>query len=279
VCDVQLTSGTPMSVSYRVDDVASDLTADLVVGADGRQSTVRKQIGVTLERQAATGYIAGMLLDGLDVPDDYDVMVAENDTFCLLFHQGGGRSRAYVATGLSGQHRFSGRESATNFLAAYELETYPWAEQVQAATPAGPCATYPGDDTWTDTPFADGVVLIGDAAGHNDPIVGQGLSISLRDARTVRDLVLDGARTPADFAPYAEERLERMRRLRLIADVIATALVEDCDNRAARLAWFGERMGNMDPEVFPLMLSGFSGPENAPAELVDEGILDRIRSA
>ena len=94
--------------------------------------------------------------------------------------------------GLSGQHRFSGRESAANFLAAYELETYPWSEQVQAATPAGPCATYPGDDTWTDTPFADGVVLIGDAAGHNDPIIGQGLSISMRDARTVRDLVLDG---------------------------------------------------------------------------------------
>ena len=33
-----------------------------------------------------------------------------------------------------------------------------------AATPAGPCATYAGDDTWTAAPFADGVVLIGDAA-------------------------------------------------------------------------------------------------------------------
>ena len=63
-----------------------------------------------------------------------------------------------------------------------------------AATPAGPCATYPGDDTWTDAPFADGVVLIGDAAGYNDPIIGQGLSIAMRDARIVRDLILDGAR-------------------------------------------------------------------------------------
>jgi flavin-dependent dehydrogenase len=53
---------------------------------------------------------------------------------------------------------------------------------------------HPGDDTWTDTPFVDGVVLIGDAAGYNDPIIGEGLSIALRDAKIVRDLVLDGAR-------------------------------------------------------------------------------------
>ena len=59
-----------------------------------------------------------------------------------------------------------------------------------------------------------------------------------------------------------------MRRLRLIADVIAAVNVEDCDNRAARRAWFGEKMGAMDPKVFPLMLSGFAGPENGPAEAV-----------
>ena len=72
------------------------------------------------------GYIAGLLLDGVEgVPDDYDVMVCEGDLFFLLFHQGGGRARAYVATGLSGQHRFSGRESAAKFLAAYDLDSYP----------------------------------------------------------------------------------------------------------------------------------------------------------
>ena len=74
------------------------------------------------------------------------------------------------------------------------MSCYPWSDEVARATPAGPCATYPGDDTWTSQPYVDGAVLIGDAAGHNDPIIGQGLSIAMRDARTVRDLVLDGAR-------------------------------------------------------------------------------------
>ena len=38
-------------------------------------------------------------------------------------------------------------------------------------------------------PFVPGVVLIGDAAGHDDPIIGQGLSIAYRDVRIVRDLM------------------------------------------------------------------------------------------
>ena len=127
-------------------------------------------------------------------------MVGEGDLFFVMFHQGGGRARAYLCPGVSGQHRFSGRDERGALPRGVRAEAYPWSEQVVAATPAGPCATYPGDDTWTDTPFAEGVVLVGDAAGHNDPIIGQGLSIALRDARIVRDLVLDGARDPAAFA-------------------------------------------------------------------------------
>ena len=148
-----------------------------------------------------------------------------------------------------------------------------------AATPAGPCATYAGDDTWTDAPFADGVVLIGDAAGYNDPIIGQGLSLALRDARTVRDLVLDGARRAAAFAPYGEERSSRMERVRFIADVLAVAQAEDADNRSARRAMLAEKMATMDPEVFPLVLGAFAGPETIPAELLDAGILERLRNA
>ena len=68
-------------------------------------------------------------------------------------------------------------------LEACAVSSYPWSEQVVAASLAGPCATYPGDDTWCAEPArVDGAVLIGDAAGHNDPIIGQGLSIAIRCA-------------------------------------------------------------------------------------------------
>jgi len=279
VREVRLTAGHPVGVSY-VTDAAHQVTAPLVVGADGRASAVRKQTGITLQRQEPINYIAGLLVDGLqDVPDDHDVMASEGDLFLVMFHQGHGRARVYLCPGLSGQHRFSGHDAAQRFLAACGLACYPWAKLVAGGTPAGPCATYPGDDTWTDTPYEEGVVLIGDAAGHNDPIVGQGLSIALRDARIVRDLILAGARQPRDFAPYGEERSGRMERLRLIADVISVSQAEDADNRPARRAYFGERMATMDPEVFPLLLGAFAGPETVPQELVDPAILDRIRGA
>ncbi|MEX2659840.1 MAG: FAD-dependent monooxygenase [Acidimicrobiales bacterium] len=280
VRDVKLSAGDPVGVSYRVGDEVREVAAGLVVGADGRASTVGKQAGVSLEREEPFTWVAGLLLDGLhDVPDDHDVMVSEGDLLHLLLHQGGGRARAYAAVGLSGKQRFSGREATTRFLEAWHLSSYPHAAAVAAATPAGPCATYPGDDTWTAAPYSDGVVLIGDAAGHNDPIVGQGLSIAMRDARLVGDLVLEGARTPAQLRPYGEERVERMRRLRLVADVLAVVHAEDADNRRARRRWFGRRMATMDPEVFPLVIGAFAGPETIPPDVVDPGILDRIRGA
>jgi 2-polyprenyl-6-methoxyphenol hydroxylase-like FAD-dependent oxidoreductase len=279
VRDLRLTPGRAVAVSFATD-VAHEMTTGLVVGADGRASSVRKQTAIKLERQEPINYIAGLLVDGLDdVPEDYDVMVGEGDLFFIMFHQGDGRARVYLCPGLSGQHRFSGHDAARNFLAACSLSCYPLAEVVAGATPAGPCATYPGDDTWTATPYEQGVVLIGDSAGHNDPVVGQGLSIALRDARIVRDLILAGAREPADFAPYGKERLERMKRLRLVADVISVSQAEDADNRSARRAFFGEKMASMDPEVFPLMLGAFAGPDTIPSDLVNDAILDRIRSA
>ncbi len=277
---IELGDGGTTTVRYDVDGASAELRPSLLVGADGRNSTVRKQVGITLERQEPISYISGLLLDGLDgVPDDFDVLCGEGDRFFLVFHQGGGRARSYICSGLSSQHRFSGPDGTKHFLEACAVDCYPWSAEVMAATPAGPCATYPGDDTWTPEPFVDSVVLIGDAAGHNDPVIGQGLSIGLRDARLVRDLVLDGARDASAFASYGSERMERMRRLRLIADILAMIQAEDSDRLPARRELFGEKMAAMDPSFFPLVLAAFMGPETAPDELVNESILDEIRRA
>jgi 2-polyprenyl-6-methoxyphenol hydroxylase-like FAD-dependent oxidoreductase len=281
VHDVKLsvTAGQPALVTYS-SDRAGEVRARLVVGADGRSSTIRRQAGISLQRDDPVNYITGLLVDGLaGIPDESDVMVCEGDRVLLMFHQGGGRARLYVILGRSGQRRFAGPDGAAQFLAAWKPGRYPLSDLVAEGIPAGPCATYPGDDTWTDAPFADGVVLAGDAAGHNDPIVGQGLSIALRDARILRDLILDGASQPADFAPYGQERTERMRRLRLIADVVSVTYAEDADNRIARRAFLGEKMAVMDADVFPLLVGFMTGPETIPDQLVHPQILDRIRNA
>jgi 2-polyprenyl-6-methoxyphenol hydroxylase-like FAD-dependent oxidoreductase len=280
VRDVTLLAGPSPTVTYAANGAMHEARASLVVGADGRTSTVRKQTGIQLERQEPISYIAGLLLDGLDdVPDDHDAIASEGDLFFLIFHQGGGRARVYIVTGESGRRRFSGSAGTEHFLASSARGGYPWGEQVAAGLPAGPCATYPGDDTWTDAPYGDGVVLIGDAAGHNDPIIGQGLSIALRDARIVRDLVTDGARSARDFERYGEERSDRMERLRFAADVLAVAQAEDADNRLARRELAGRLLSDADPHLFPVLVGAFAGPETVPAELVDQRLIDRIRAA
>jgi len=277
VSDIKLSDG---GVSYAVDGATHEVRAQLVIGADGRQSTIRKQAGITLERSEPISYIAGLLVDGLDsIPPDHDVLAAEGDVMFVLFHQGGGRARAYVVTGKSGQHRFAGPTGVDAFRAACNLTCLPWGDVIANGTPAGPVATYPGDDTWTAAPYTDGVVLIGDAAGHNDPIIGQGLSIAMRDARIVRDLVLGGARTPDAFASYGAERMERMARLRFIADVLAVSQIEDGPNLAARRGFMLERMATMDPEIMGILAGAFAGPEAMPPDAVESDLLDRIRAA
>lgn len=280
VSDVRLDLADPVRVSYRTDTGPDQqVRTGLVVGADGRASVVRQQAGIELERQESVNYITGLLVDGLDqIPDDHDVLSFQDDLMFLLFHQKGGRARLYLAGGLSGQHRFAGRHAAEAFLAACDPPRYNWAVDVRVAVPAGPCATYPGDDTWTATPYRDGIVLVGDAAGHNDPIIGQGLSIAMRDARTVRDLILSGARNAADFASYGDERDGRMRRLRLAAD-INSVQVEDADNRPARRARVNQMFGDPGSGLVQVMLGAFMGPETIPEELVRSELLERIRSA
>lgn len=108
------------------------------------------------------------------------------------------------------------------------------------ARPIGPLATYSGDDTWTGQPYTDGVVLVGDAAGYNSPIIGQGLSIAMRDARAVRDAIRSGDPLPGAFRAYGAEREERMRRLRAGAIFMSAIAADDCDNRVARRARFFE---------------------------------------
>jgi 2-polyprenyl-6-methoxyphenol hydroxylase-like FAD-dependent oxidoreductase len=279
VSDVHVSVADRPVVSWNIDGEARRVAASLVVGADGRASSVRRAAGITLREQREMGYIAGLLLDGVDVPADHDIVADTDDGLFLMFHQGSGRARAYHVVPSDRRTRYAGQLGRDRFVADAAACAVDGFEVLADAVPAGPCAAFPGTDTWTDRPYADKVVLVGDAAGHNDPTAGCGLSIALRDARMVRDVLrADGPLAP-DFREYGQERNERMRRLRLIADLINTSSVEPAPNRLARRTFAAAAMADMDPRIFPLMLGMFAGPETVPAELVDDAVLDRVRAA
>ncbi len=278
--EVKVVAGINPTVTYRMQGgilgQAHTVDACLVIGADGRGSAVRRCAGIKLQEQPATVCVAGMLLDGVAGNDDHDVIMEHDLGICLLIRQGGGRARAYHIVPIKHRARYSGDGGVERFLADATAPGSPLVDALALARPAGPRGAIPGDDTWTDRPYADGIVLIGDAAGHNDPSVGCGLSIAMRDARIVRDLILAGARVADDFAPYGVERLERMRRLRLIGDVIAAAAVEEGEDRPARRRSFAKALASMDVSIAPLVLGMFAGPETIPSRLISESAIARV---
>ena len=278
VSDVQVVAGVAPEVHFRHDGRDRKFNPRIVIGADGRNSVVRAQVGIEQHRDPTHHLMAGMLVDDTTGwPADLQVFGTEERINFLAFPQSPERVRLYICYGMDEKRRFAGADNQARFLDAFRLTTVPGSEHLANGTPSGPCNSYGNEDTWTDVPYVPGVVLIGDAAGHNDPIIGQGLSISYRDVRIVRDLMLENRDWAADiFRPYAEERRERMRRLRLTASTFSILSVEFGDrarNRRTRVR--EERLRGSFPDVAP---AAFVGPEVLPAELFDETILDRLRA-
>jgi len=277
VGDIELSAGASPSIRYEHDDLVYDVSCRLVVGADGRMSSVRRQLGMALEQTTPRTMCGGMLVDGLHSwPSNQLAMGTEGDLHYLFFPRAGGRARLYLLHSIAQKGRFAGPAREVDFLTAYQFRCIPNSGMFGAARPAGPCAFYPMNDGWTDHPYAPGVVLIGDAAGWNDPIIGQGLSVALRDVRIVADILRStGDWRPASFAEYGEERRERMRRLliaaRLATDLRTTFSPLGAARRRTYLTLMATDLVLAGP-VFAVQL----GPEQIPAESFAQPNIDRI---
>ncbi len=263
-----VTPGTPPTIAFSHDGVDHTLAPRLVVGADGRNGVVARMIGCRLESDPEHHLFSGMLVAGAhDWPDDLQVVATEGDVNVLAFPQGGGKVRIYMGFASDQRARLIGPDGPKRFLEAWRLECIPYSQAIVDATPISPCITYPNNDTWIDDPVREGVVLIGDAAGRNDPITGQGQSITHRDVRLVRDALLASPSwTTATFADYVEERRERMRRLRIVARMTAVRDSEFTDAARTRRMAIHERVGT-NPMLGAAFGAAFVGPDALPAEV------------
>ncbi len=266
-----VTPGTPPTVTFEHAGVAHEVKPRLVVAADGRHGKTAQQAGITVQADPPHHWFSGMLVEGAEGwPADLQSIGTAGDLNFLVFPQEAGNARLYLGAPLSQKERFMGDDAPARFAKAFALNCLPYGEAIANARPASHCFVYPNNDTWADVPYVPGVIAIGDAAGHNDPIIGQGLSIAHRDVRVVTDILKAASDwSPSAFAPYAEERRERVRRLRLSGRFTST---RDCEfderARARRLALAGKLM--TDPVVTGLSLAAIVGPENVPAEVFSE---------
>ena len=274
---VSVEPGLPPTVSFDFENQRHVVRPRIVVGADGRGSSIARQIGAEVQTEPVHHLIGGLLVEGVrEWPEDEQSMGVHNDALLLVFPQGNGRMRLYSCYSLEQKARFAGAQAAHNFLQTFRVPSLPYSEAIANGRIAGPCQGYPNADTWVDRPLAPGVVLIGDAAGHNDPTIGQGLSITMTDVRQVSDALLAAADWDEGiFADYVVERRERMRRLRLCARLTAKLRCEFGAEAEARRAEVWGRIGKDRSLGLPLLVP-FFGPYGVPEETFGEPIAKRL---
>lgn len=279
VADARVEPGAAPTVAYMVDGVERSVSCRIVVGADGRGSAVRRQAGVKLTQDPTHHMFSGLLVeDAHGWPEDVQCIGTEGDVEIFVFPQGRGKARLYLGFGTDQKTRFSGPDGPRKFLDAFRLKTVPHVEAIAGATIAGPCHSVPNQGAKTDRVTAPGVVLVGDAAGYSDPISGQGLAIAMRDVRSVGEAMLASEDwSEALFAPYGEERRERMRRLAFTTRLSSQLQAEFGPAAAARRLRYRARTAE-DPSLGLASAAALIGPEMLPPQAFSDEEWARLQA-
>ncbi|HUF54807.1 MAG TPA: NAD(P)/FAD-dependent oxidoreductase [Dehalococcoidia bacterium] len=239
-------------------------SARLVVGTDGRNSSVRSWADFEAEEDEPQQWLAGVLVDGMTIDPDVSI-IAFNfalGQISLLSPQGSGRARAYFGARTATGTKLTGDAHFARFVDE-SVRTGISAASYEGATQAGPLATFDGYDSWVPHPYKDGVALIGDAAATSDQTWGQGVSIALSHARLLRDALLsddDWTAAGNAYAAYANEMFGHIRR----AESWLTELMMDP----------GEEANAVRAKVLPRLFAEegvipdtmMAGPRLAPAD-------------
>jgi menaquinone-9 beta-reductase len=186
VTDVQ--PGDPPSVTINDAGSTQSVCGRLVVGADGRRSRVRRWAGFETQRDPKRVFTAGVLVSNVPADMRWHFFTRKDGAWSTQFIPvAPGRYRSYFFSGDRERHSvFGGKTGAERYIQC-ALDSCVPADWVAALRIEGPIASFEGAAWWVDTPYREGVVLIGDAGGAPDPAFGAGMSKSMRDTRTLRD--------------------------------------------------------------------------------------------
>lgn len=254
--------------------VASDggpsetLSAHLIVGADGRNSPVRKWANLAETQDPQRLYITGILLEGSPAPDDTVRFVSdfERSRGTIIFPQGKSRARTYLVSRVDQGMRLQGEKDVPRYVEACVESGMP--SEFLSGEHAGPLATFAGADCYVEHPYRGGVALIGDAAASSDPSWGQGLALTVRDARVLRDALLANDDWDAAGHAYAKEHDRYFGVVHTVEDWLTQLFYDIGPEADARR---GKVMGAAaeDPTVLPDTF--WTGPDHP----IDEAMRKR----
>jgi 2-polyprenyl-6-methoxyphenol hydroxylase-like FAD-dependent oxidoreductase len=256
--------GFPARVKCDGNGRSEEISARMVVIADGRNSRLRKQLGFEVQRETHSGCIAGVLFEGVALPDDtlqWFINPALGEAIGWL-PQGESRVRTYLCFWGERKQRLQGAQDVGRLMRDLEW-TGVAGELFAKAQAAGPLATFEAADFWVEEPYKDGVALLGDTAASNDPTWGQGLSLALRGSRTLRDVLLSESDWNKAGHNYVREYQRYYGNVRMVIGWLREFFLETGEaadvRRARAFPLFAE-----DPTRVPdLLLSGPEIPLNA----------------
>jgi 2-polyprenyl-6-methoxyphenol hydroxylase-like FAD-dependent oxidoreductase len=255
--------GDPSEIEVATERGPAALRARLVVGADGRTSAARRWIGAATHSDPPHHVVSGCLLDGVDLDETAAHVAAPQGTHALVFPQGGGRVRGYLMWGT--ERAAVARSNGGERWFRVEIARYYPEGAFDGTVSIGPAASFPNNDIWPDRIAGESVVLIGDAAGANDPSLGHGLSLTMRDVRELRDLLLDDRDWRRAIQTFAERRATYYAVLREATRWHAILLIEEGPEAEARRKR-AERARATDPTIGGFGLLITHGPDGIVAD-------------
>ncbi|MEM8606417.1 MAG: NAD(P)/FAD-dependent oxidoreductase [Myxococcota bacterium] len=180
-------TGVELEDSARTE---SRVEADLVIGADGRNSHVARLVGAA---KYATGRYASATAYGYfrDLPIDGYRWYYRPGTGAGALPTNGGETLVFVAVE---RNRLSSSPGALReaFAASIRASAPDIGRGLEEATLSGKMWLFPGMEGFLRQPWGEGWALVGDAGYMSDPITAHGITNALRDAEILSRTIIEG---------------------------------------------------------------------------------------
>jgi menaquinone-9 beta-reductase len=257
---MELLPGATSEASIEFGGEARRVRAQLVVGADGRESQLATLLEFERNKDAPELFTGGLQLAGdLDIEHAlYFFLHAVTGRGSILIRNKPGNFRVYLLHHKDAlPRRLSGERDFSAVMQHFHQIGVPasWLEHLK---PHGIFATFDGAHRWITKPTRDNCVLIGDAAAASDPVWGNGLSRTLRDVRLLRDRLLESSNWSKAVEAYAADHddfFHRLRRAERFNAKLHFSMGEQAESRRQRAYELMERHPELNPDVSGL------GPE------------------
>jgi digeranylgeranylglycerophospholipid reductase len=178
-----------------------EVEADVVIAADGVESNIAKMAGInTLRNPNEICSCAQYEMVGMDIDQEYlEFYFGEKIApggYLWIFPKGDGV--ANVGLGIR-----SSVETPINYLNKFisTLEATPVELNIGGVPISGPI----------DKTYSDGLLVVGDAAGHVDPITGGGIHITISCARTAGEVAAQAVKNENSSSGFLKKYHETWR--------------------------------------------------------------------